>query len=115
VTPQRPFETTGKTGPLRVFGRGCGAAKALALFIAVTLPNHGFAIPPDPQRPFEGTTCAEAKLRFCEALAGSPLISPQEMKEVMARAREWTERLCGPDVVQNILTEFETKDCTQSN
>ncbi|MGJ8616224.1 MAG: hypothetical protein ACSHWS_05240 [Sulfitobacter sp.] len=115
MTAQRTAATLGKTRSVRVFGYGCGFAKALALLIAVTLPTYGFAMPTDPQRPFEGSSCADAKMRFREALTGSPLISKEEMKDVVARAREWTERLCGSDIVQEIQTEFKTKDCAQSN
>lgn len=82
-------------------------AAILTVLMAGLVPRPVHALPADPQRPFDITSCADAKLRFREALAGSPLISDAEMAIVVATARDWTEKLCGPDVVQEIMTEFD--------
>lgn len=90
------------------------SAKIMALLICMVLPDDGFAVPPDPQRSIEVSTCAEAKQRFREALRGSPLISAAEMAEATALARNWTKRLCGPEGVTETITEFESKDCNKT-
>ena len=87
----------------------------VAVLAAMTLPSFSSALPANPQRPFNVQTCEEAKARFREALTGSPLISLQENIDVTALARDWTDRLCGPTVVQEILAEFEeTKNCNHT-
>jgi hypothetical protein len=59
--------------------------------------SPSFALPPDPQRPFDAKTCDEAKGRFAQALAGNPLISAEEAADMLALAQEQIRRLCGPD------------------
>ena len=92
----------------------CCSTKTMAMLLCIVIPSHAFAVPPDPQRPFDVSTCADAKQRFREALSGSPLISATEMAEVTALARDWTKRLCGPEAVKEIITDFENKDCKKT-
>lgn len=71
----------------------------LAAGLAVTWScGVALALPPDPQRPFEARTCAEAKARHHETQAGSPLISQAENAAVLAQAVDQMLRLCGFDV-----------------
>ncbi|MGJ8625870.1 MAG: hypothetical protein ACSHXB_02825 [Sulfitobacter sp.] len=90
------------------------SVKIMALLICMVLPDDGFAVPPDPQRPIEVSTCAEAKQRFREALLGSPLISDAEMAEATTLARNWTKRLCGLEGVTEIIIELESKNCNET-
>lgn len=113
MTAKCPIDDPGQTGLKATPGQGRRSAKSIALLTAMMVPSQALAFPPDPQRPFEVENCSDAKLRFQEALAGSPLISEEEMTIVTATARAWTERLCGPEAVQEILTEFESKNCSK--
>ena len=63
------------------------------------------ALPPDPERPFEARTCAEARARLAEARAGNPLISAEEMAQVVARAEAQVARLCGPEPATSVPSD----------
>ena len=58
-------------------------------------PKFARALPPDPQRAFEADNCAGARVRYSEALAGSPLISPEENADAVDQAAAEVARLCG--------------------
>lgn len=53
-----------------------------------------WAVPPDPQRAFEAQTCAQAQSRLIEARNGNPLISAEEMHQVVLKAHAQVARLC---------------------
>lgn len=114
MAPERLIDTRHKVARPGAQRLWFCSAKIMALLICTVLPDDGLAVPPDPQRPFEVSNCADAKQRFREALLGSPLISDAEMAEVTALARNWTERLCGPEAVTEIITELERKDCNKT-
>lgn len=86
------------------------AGMLLALVIGGVFPMAASAMPPDPQRPFQATTCDGAKARLEESLGGSSLISAEEMTEVIVTAGEWVTRLCGPDIAEEMMNGFNTKE-----
>jgi len=66
-----------------------------AVFLLIVLvPGAAPALPPDPQRPLQARTCAEAEARLAKAQAGSPLISAAETAGVLARAMAQVSQLC---------------------
>lgn len=68
-----------------------------AAWIAGVCASPLMALPPDPQRPFVAQDCPTALARLDEANLGNPLLSPNEMTQVVARARAQARRLCaGP-------------------
>ncbi len=72
------------------------------------------AMPVNPQRPYTATTCEAATQRLEEALVGNPLISKEEMAEVLTVAREGSMRLCGCDITQENIAKFNTKNIENS-
>ena len=52
------------------------------------------SLPPNPERPNDAKTCAEAEARLREAELGSPLISKQENEEILEQARAVAAELC---------------------
>jgi hypothetical protein len=70
-------------------------AASVSLAFSMLLVSPAVSLPPNPERPMNATTCAEAEARLREAEAGSPLISPQRNREIVAQARAQVARLCG--------------------
>ncbi len=87
------------------------ASRLAAVVLSATgmIANGAGALPPNPQRPFTARTCEEALLRYREAQAGSPLISPIENAEVLAGARAQVRRLCKPNNKDNPI--YGSDDC----
>ncbi|MGC1497939.1 MAG: hypothetical protein WA790_19195 [Sulfitobacter sp.] len=88
--------------------------KFLAMAIFLIGATHAPAMPVNPQRPYTATTCEAATDRLKEALAGNPLISKEEMADVLTLARDGARRLCGCDVTQEIITNFNTQNIEKS-
>jgi hypothetical protein len=55
------------------------------------------SLPPNPERPNESKTCAEAEARLREAELGSPLVSKQENEKILEQARAVAAELCSKD------------------
>lgn len=68
----------------------CIAAMPGGLFL-----KQAMAFPRNPERPMNATTCEEAMARLREAERGSPLVSAQTNREILAKARKIAIRLCG--------------------
>lgn len=83
-----------------------GWPKAVLLMSAMVVPGAAPALPADPLRPFAATSCAEAITRLCEAMAGSPLVSPAENAAATDMARDQATQLCGQDLVSQVMAEF---------
>jgi hypothetical protein len=83
-----------RCSPVDRSGRGMLAA-SVSLAFSMLLVSPAVSLPPNPERPMNATTCAEAEARLREAEAGSPLISPQRNREIVAQARAQVARLCG--------------------
>jgi hypothetical protein len=64
-------------------------------------PQPVQSYPPNPQRPMNAKTCEQALARLHEARLGSPIISAAENQEVLRKALEVAERLCGKDKVND--------------
>ena len=64
----------------------------MALYLVLAGP--AMSLPPDPERPMNATTCAEAQARLHEAELGSPLVPAERNEELLAQAREIVARLC---------------------
>lgn len=75
------------------------AVRVVSVFLIVTGPltEDVSALPRNPERPLSEMTCAEARARYDEALAGSSLVSRQRNAELAEQARQSMIRLCGPD------------------
>lgn len=52
------------------------------------------SLPPNPERPNNAKTCAEAMARLLEAEQGSPLVSRQQNAEILEQARAVAAKLC---------------------
>jgi hypothetical protein len=91
------------------YGRPCAARRPVPLagvcgsLLAGLLSGPGLALPPDPQRPFDAMTCKAARIRYHEALTGSPLISANENADVLALAKAQLLQLCGPGASERSL------------
>ena len=73
-----------------------------AIVVASTIgPQPVQSYPRNPQRPMNAKTCEQALARLHEARLGSPIISAAENREVLRRALEVAERLCGKDKVND--------------
>jgi hypothetical protein len=70
----------------------CAVAAGLVLLTA----GPAMSLPPNPERPNNSTTCAEAQARLREAELGSSLVSQQENAEILEKARAVVAQLC-PD------------------
>lgn len=81
-------------GLLGAMRRNCVVACMTVPILSVSVTNMAQAVPPDPQRPFDAKSCKEALMRLEEAQQGSPLISPEENREVLRKAVEQVLRLC---------------------
>lgn len=64
-------------------------------FVLAATAAPSFALPPDPERPFEAKTCAQALARLTEARSGNPLISAPDMEKVVRLAEKQAQDLCG--------------------
>ena len=82
-----------RCSPVDRSGRGMLAA-SVSLAFSMLLVSPAVSLPPNPERPMNATTCAEAEARLREAEAGSPLISRERNREIVAQARAQVARLC---------------------
>ena len=73
------------------------------------------ALPPDPQRAFEAQSCAEAQIRYREAVRGSPLISPAEATTALRRAALQLARLCERPRPDQEKTQNRPNDLQKDN
>ena len=83
---------------------GIVRSAAFCLVPCVVAPP-ALALPPNPERPVEARTCVEARARLAEARAGNPLISAEEMVQVVARAEAQVARLCGPEPATTVPSD----------
>ncbi|MCB2135596.1 MAG: hypothetical protein KDE08_06575 [Rhodobacteraceae bacterium] len=81
------------------------------LAILILMGGQAMSLPPNPQRPFDATTCDAAVARLDEALTGSPLISAAENSEVVVLAKEQVRRLCGDEAETKIEALTKSHDC----
>jgi len=70
---------------------------ALAACLLLLAAGPAMSLPPNPERPNEAKTCAEAQERLREAELGSPLVSKQENAAILEQARAVVARLCSED------------------
>jgi hypothetical protein len=67
-------------------------AAALCMATLHTMANAG--MPVNPERPLSVETCEEALKRLKEAEAGSPLVSREENRKILEKAKAKAAELC---------------------